>query len=59
MITRTSGMSSPDAPLSFNVAGGDALFLGIDFIFWWALVILFESGLEKISFKKGNRPKES
>ena len=44
-------MSSPDAPLSFKIAGGDVMFLCIDFVFWWALVILFESGLEKISFK--------
>ena len=47
-------MSSPDAPLSFKIAGGDVMFLCIDFVFWWALVILFESGLQRISLRRRN-----
>ena len=46
-------MDSPDAPLSFNVAGGDVMFLCIDFVFWWILVILFESGIQNYSCRRG------
>ena len=46
IFARATGMSAPNPPLSFKVAGGDVMFLCIDFVFWWILVILFESEIQ-------------
>ena len=47
ILARAYGVDSPDAPLSFKVAGFDALFLAIDIFFWWFVVFLIESNIFK------------
>ena len=47
IFARAYGLNSPDAPLSFKVAGGDALFLAVDIFFWWFVVFLIESNIFK------------
>lgn len=53
IIARATGSDKLNAPLSWDVAGGDAMFLGIDFFFWWAVVILCENKFFGISFRRG------
>lgn len=52
IFARATGMANPDPPLSWNIAGGDALFLGINFFFWWSILILYESKLLNFSCRR-------
>mmetsp|Transcript_22180 Transcript_22180/g.21974 ORF Transcript_22180/g.21974 Transcript_22180/m.21974 type:complete len:742 (-) Transcript_22180:1165-3390(-) len=44
IIAFAAGLDAPDDSLSFDVAGGDAVFLAFNIFFWWGVVILLETG---------------
>jgi ATP-binding cassette subfamily A (ABC1) protein 3 len=45
ILARASGLDFPSDPLSFDVAGGDAMFLGINIVLWWVMLALYENGI--------------
>ena len=53
IFARAYGFDNPDAPLSWKVAGGDALFLALDIFFWWLVVFLIESDIFKFCIVGG------
>lgn len=54
IIARAVGDEKAKGPLDFDVAGGDALFLVLNFFLWWGILILYESGVAKsLSCRRG------
>ena len=48
IISREENLGINKIPLSFEIAGGDAIFLFIDIFFWWFIVYIIEN--DPISF---------
>mmetsp|Transcript_11894 Transcript_11894/g.11879 ORF Transcript_11894/g.11879 Transcript_11894/m.11879 type:complete len:263 (+) Transcript_11894:1972-2760(+) len=58
ILSIAMGKDSTDAALSFEVAGGDALFLGIDIFLWWGVLIMYETGIFSNIFKRRSNVSE-
>ena len=52
IIALVSGEDNPPAALSFEVAGGDALFLVIGIFFWWGVTIILEMKILERIFRR-------